>query len=265
MVKRVGGSRTSRRTAWSFGRAADLAALAVIAVASLGLAAAALIGVHLHPSPVGAIRTAPASSEPSAEPTPSSTPTPTPTPVIPVAVSLLHDGAVSTGGSWWSLSVGAGAVPNAVDGAEVPAPTAATTQLTVEELGSLLEGSPSLQGYIVVQAGSTEVADGAEPAPVARSLGVLWQAIRDRGGIPIATLLPPSDDDASETNALNSAIASAAQAAGVGVLDLHTAVSTPSGFWAAGLSDDGETANADGSSALATAAEAQLPVLLTAR
>jgi lysophospholipase L1-like esterase len=266
MVKSVGGSRTSKRTARSFGRAADLAALAVIAVASLGLAGAALTGMHLHPSPIGATRVIATSAPPTLAPTPSATPTPTPTPAAPVAVSLLHDGTVARNGSWWTLSVEAKAVPNTVDGAEVPLTNAeATTALTVAELDSLLQTSPSLQGYIVVQAGAADIADGSQPAAVAGAVGALWQAVRDRGGIPIATLLPPDDDDAAATDALNTAIASAAQTAGIGVLDLHTAVSTSTGLWSTGLSDDGDVPNAEGSAALAAAAVAQLPALLAPR
>jgi lysophospholipase L1-like esterase len=181
-------------------------------------------------------------------------------------VSLLHDGTVTGNGSWWSLSVGANAVPNVVDGAEAPLSNAeATANPTVEELGSLLEASPSLQGYIVVEAGAVDLADGRQPVAVAESVAALWQAVRDRGGVPIATLLPPSGDEAAEIVALNAALASAAQGAGIGVLDLHSAVSTPAGLWNAGLSDDGDVANAEGSAALAAASVAQLPALLAPR
>nr|WP_104279136.1 SGNH/GDSL hydrolase family protein [Clavibacter michiganensis] len=135
----------------------------------------------------------------------------------------------------------------------------------MRDLTAQLEASSSLQGHIVVQAGVVNLRAESEPAVVANQLTALWQSIRDRGGIPVAVLVPPSNDDASQIIALNTAIVAAAQASGTGVLDLHTSVSTSAGLWAAGLSDDGDIANAAGSNALAAAAEAQLPALLATR
>ncbi|MBF4633033.1 hypothetical protein ITJ38_01300 [Agreia pratensis] len=230
-------------------------------MSALGLAAAAFAGIHLHPSPIGVGRTLPASDAPTAEPTASSTPSPTP--ASTVAVSFLHDGTVASTGSWWSVTVGANAIPNVVDGAAVPASNDPTTG--VRDLTARLEALPALQGHIVLQAGAVNLRAGAEPSAVANQLTVLWQGIQDRGGIPVAVLLPPSNDDASQITALNAAIVAAAQASDIGVLDLHSSVATPAGLWASGLSDDGDIANAAGSSALAAAAEAQLPALLATR
>ena len=261
IVKNANKSRTYRRGPGRLGKTADLAALAVVAVSALGLAAAALTGVHLHPSPVGVGRTFTASATPAAEPTISSTPSPTP--AASTVVSFIHDGTVASTGSWWSLSVGANALPNVVDGAAVPVSNDSSTG--VRDLTAQLEASSSLQGHIVVQAGVVNLRAESEPAVVANQLTALWQSIRDRGGIPVAVLLPPSNDDAPQIVALNAAIVAAAQASDTGVLDLHTSVSTSAGLWAARLSDDGDVANAAGSTALAAAAEAQLPTLLATR
>ena len=260
-MKSANSSRSSRRTPRRLGRTADLIALIIVAVSALALAAAALTGVHLHPSPIGVGRTFTGSVTPTAEPTISSTPSPTP--AVTTVVSFIHDGTVVSTGSWWSLSVGANAIPNVVDGAAVPVSNDSSTG--VRDLTAQLEASSSLQGHIVVQAGVVNLRAESEPAVVANQLTALWQSIRDRGGIPVAVLVPPSNDDASQIIALNTAIVAAAQASGTGVLDLHTSVSTSAGLWAAGLSDDGDIANAAGSNALAAAAEAQLPALLATR
>lgn len=241
------------------GRTADYVALGVIAVAALVLAALALSGVSLRPG---------INPDPTSRPAPTSfglaTPTPTvaPTTAEPAAVSLLGDQNALASDSWWSRSVAASSVSGVAAASVLGSTTIAESPLTVAELQQTVDTTTTLTGYVIVQAGSTDIAEGALPTTVASSVENLWKAVAIRGATPIVALVPPSDDQAENVVALNDLLQAAAVAADYTVLDLNTPIAASNGTWATGLSSDGVIANSQGSQILAEAVAAQLPTLV---
>jgi len=258
MAGKLDRSRPRRRL---FGRGADYVALGLIAVAAVALAALAMSGVSLR------FGTNPSSASRPASTTvglPVSTPTPTPTPEAPVGVSLLSDQTAPAGASWWAASVSAGLVPGIVDSAEIPS-TAATTPASTAEVLARLETVPALSGFVVVQAGTGDLDDGADATAATAAIQALWQAVRARGGTPIVALVPPSDVYGTEVVELNGLLQNAAATGGYGVLDLYTPVAAPDGSWADTYSDDGVSPNVAGAQVLSQTAVNALPPLISTK
>jgi lysophospholipase L1-like esterase len=115
---------------------------------------------------------------------------------------------------------------------------------------------------VIIQVGSQDIADGVPNEEISAAVQALWQTVNDRGGRPIASLLPPSDSFPADTLTVNNLIQAAAVAQGVALIDVTTPVAAPDGTWASGYSDDGVEPNASGISAMAEAAAAQLPGLV---
>lgn len=254
----AGKSTRSRPRRRLLGGGADYVALALIAVAAIALAALALSGVSLrsgtNPSPTSR----PASTT---FDLPSETPTPTPEGEQLMGASLLSDQNVSTEASWWTLSVAAGLVLNLVDVNEIPSPEAGVGLLTTDELQDRLDAVPVLSGYTVVQSGTGDIEDGADPVSVSAGVQLLWQSVAGKGATPIVALVPPSDEYGDEVIELNGLLRAAATAAGYGVLDLYTPLAAPDGSYAPNYSTDGVSPNAAASQLLADTAKAQLPPL----
>jgi lysophospholipase L1-like esterase len=247
--------RRRRTNGGRLGRAADYAALAVIALASISLAALALSGVSLRSG---------INSDPTSRPAQTSvsvdTPTPTPTAdTAPlVSVSLLGDQNSLAADSWWAQSI----ANSSVEGVLAASVLGSATPVTVAELQRVIDATDSMAGYVIVQAGSSDITDGVPPSAVAAAVENLWKAVAMRGGIPIVALVPPSDQEGEGAAEVNDTLRAAAAAAGYRVLDLNTPVVAPDGSWAAGFSDDGIIANAQGSRVLAESVATQLPSLL---
>lgn len=252
-------SRSRSRSGWlRLGRGVDYVALGLIAIAAIALAALALSGVSLrsgtNPSPTSR----PASTT---FDLPAETPIPTPSATVeePAVVSLLSNATVGEVDSWWALSIGREQVAGVVAGS---VSTSRGGEGSIQDMQNSLAAAESLTGFVIVQAGSLEVRNGIAASEVASGIEALWQSVRDRGATPIASLLPPSDDDSAATVELNNLLASAASSKSIGVLDLHKSVATQTGAWATGLSGDGVNPNAEGSRALAQATAQQLPALV---
>lgn len=241
------------------GRTADYMALGIIAAAALVLAALALSGVSLRPG----INPDP-TSRPAATSFGLATPSPTvaPTTAALASVTLLGDQNALAPDSWWSRSVAASSVSGVTAASVLGSTTIPESPLTVAELQQTVDATTTLTGYVIVQAGSTDVAEGALPGTVASSVENLWKAVAIRGATPIVALVPPSDDQTESVVALNDLLQTAAATAGYAVLDLNTPVAAPNGTWAAGLSSDGVVANEQGSQILAEAVAVQLPSLV---
>ena len=239
-------------------RGVDYTALALIAIAAIGLAAFALSGVTLRP---GETIPRPSAALPTATPPFTQTPTPTATPLA--TVSLLGDRTSAAPDSWWKKLAASQIAGVAVAGAVVSAPADGTSNTTVAELQSKIDAiTAALSGYVIVQAGSADVAEGTASRTVAASVQNLWKAVSIRGATPVVALLPPSDENAESVTAVNELLTAAASAEGYPVLDLHTAVAAANGTWAAGYSDDGVAANDQGSQVLSQAVSTQLSELV---
>jgi hypothetical protein len=253
MAAKSNGSRPRRRL---FGRGADYAALALIAVAAVALAALALSGVSLRSGTNLSPTSRPASTVFDLP-----TETPTPTSEAPATLSLLSDQPSAAEGSWWSRSVTAALVPGVVDSVELVTPVEGTSLLTVSDLQDRVAAATILNGYVVVQAGSGDIDNGMLPSTVAIEVQALWQALVSKGATPVVALVSPSDENSSEVIELNELLQAAAAAAGLGVLDLYSPVAAPDGSWVTTFSSDGAIPNEAGSQALAQTAIAQLPPL----
>lgn len=225
-------------------------AFAVIAIASLGLAYLALTGVHLTDPPSASTIT---SSAPSLVAT-SVAPAPTPTPVSTgVAVGLI-------GGSegWWTASVGAGAVPGFIAGTRI-----GDSDSDIADLASQLAAVEVTAGQpVLVQAGTRDIVEGATGDQIDAAIQSLWQSVTDRGGRPIAVLIPPSNAFPGSVVAVNEIIRASALARGVAVLDITAAVTNVDGTWAAGYSDDGVQPNVPGTALMVQSVTSQLPGLI---
>ncbi|WP_202565983.1 SGNH/GDSL hydrolase family protein [Agreia sp. COWG] len=242
-----------------FGRAADYIALAIIAVAAIVLAAFALSGVSLRPgvNPDPTSRPAPTAFD-----LPTETPTATPTTSPAASVLLLGDQNSAGAESWWAQSIGASKLGGVQPSAQLGVAQVSESPVTVTELQQKIDATTSLTGYVIVQAGSTDIANGVSSAAIAAQVENLWKAVTIRGATPIVALVPPSDDEPETVVAVNDALKTAAATAGYGVLDLNASVASTNGTWATGFSDDGVVANAQGSRALADAVVSQLPALV---
>jgi hypothetical protein len=245
-------SVTSRRNRG--GSASVYVAVALIAVAAITLAYMALSGVHIGGPATGS--TIAASTETSAP-----VATPVPAAPQPVSVSLVGDQDGNDADSWWGQSVSVGAVAGVQAG-----PVVSQTGAPVETLTALLDtAAVPAGGFVVIQAGARELVAGQDPEQVLLSVQGLWAAVRDRGGIPIAALVPPSDDEPSAVVEFNELLRAAAATQTVPVLDVYSPVAAADGSWAPGFSDDdGSRASAAGSTAMAQAVVAQLPALVVA-
>lgn len=248
-------SRPRRRF---FGGGADYFALGLIALAAIALASLALSGVSLRSGANPAPTSRPAST---AFDLPAETSTPTPEGEQVVGASLLSDQNGALEVSWWTLSVAAGLVPNLVDLRELPSPEAGADLLTTDQLQNRLDAVPVLSGYTVVQSGTGDIEDGADPVSVSAGVQLLWQAVAGKGATPIVALVPPSDEYGDEVIELNGLLRAAATAAGYGVLDLYSPLAAPDGSYAPNYSTDGVSPNAAASQLLADTAKAQLPPL----
>jgi lysophospholipase L1-like esterase len=161
--------------------------------------------------------------------------------------------------------VTAALVPGVVESAELPSTSDGTSLLTIAELENRVADATILSGYVVVHAGSGDLADGMPPSVVATDVQALWQAIAAKGATPIVALALPSDEYGAEVIELNALLQGAAATSGFDVLDLYSPVATAAGSWNTALSSDGALPNASGSQVLAQAAIAQLPPLTAAK
>ena len=155
----------------------------------------------------------------------------------------------------------AGLVPGAVENAQLAAPAAGVGLLTTAELQNRVDASAALTGFVVVQSGTGDLEDGADPEVVASRVQVLWQSVIAKGATPIVALLPPSEQYGAEVVELNGLLQTAATAAGHCILDVYTPVAAADGSYGPSFSSDGISPNAAASQLLAKAAIAQLPQL----
>ena len=239
----------SRQTREWTGDTPTLIAFGAIAVAALGLAYLALAGIHIGGSPASSSISS-SSSSLAASSTPTATATPAPTGSV---VDLV-------GGSegWWSASIGASAVPGVTAGLRVGGSDANTASLA-----SQLAAAEVTSGRLVlIQAGTQDIVEGATGEQIDAGIRSLWTSVAERGGRPVAVLLPPSNTFPGSVVAVNELIRASALAQGVAVLDLTTPVANTDGTWAAGLSDDGLQPNAAGTALMVQAVGAQLPGLV---
>lgn len=224
-------------------------ALVLIAIGAIGLAYLALTGVHVGSRPTPA--TIPDS-------TPSSVIDPTPTPTTAsnsgsVPVGLITDGSTV----WWTQSVDAGLAIGVSSG-----PLIGTTGATVAEIVPAVEQADVSAGQpVVIQVGTQDIVRGATAAEIDASIQNLWQVVKDRGGRPIAALIPPSNTFPGSVLTVNNQIRASAVAQGIAILDATTPVASADGTWATGMSDDGLQPNARALEAITTAVETQLPAL----
>lgn len=222
----------------------------MVAVASLGLAYLALSGVHLG-------------ERPASSPAPNSYPSEVVVPsVTPTATAESGNSSVGLVGAdysaWWVGSVGAGALPGVTAG-----PLIGEQNANIESLTEQFAASDISPGQLVViQAGAQDIREGASSEQIMTTLQGLWQIVRDRGGRPVAALLPPSNSYPAANLSVNGLIKTAAAQQGVAVVDVTTAVSVVDGTWAIGYSDDGVQPNASGVSAMVQSAVSQLSGLV---
>lgn len=229
-------------------------ALVLIAIGAIGLAYLALSGVHLGAQPT--IAPVP-DSTPTAVLSPTPTPTSTPT-VSPEQASVAVGFLSGESASWWSASVEAGLIPGVT-----PGPRVASDDLTIAEVTSEVDQVVASDGQpVVIQVGTQDIVEGASAAEIDASIKSLWQEVIDRGGRPIAALIPPSNSFPGSVVTVNNQIRASALANGIAVLDVTTPVAAVDGTWAAGLSDDGQQPNSLGTAAIVAAVAGQLPALL---
>ncbi|WP_162237670.1 SGNH/GDSL hydrolase family protein [Agreia sp. Leaf244] len=225
-------------------------ALALIALAAVGLAYLALSGVHIGNRPTPA-------------PVPDSTAESEIVPSVTATAATETDdlsvgfvGDVSQ--SWWNGSIDAGLIPGVSSGPRIGQPGN-----SIAELQAQLDGAAITQGQLVaVQAGTQDIVNGATAAEIDSSIKALWQSIRSRGGEPIAVLIPPSNVFPGSVVTVNNQIRSAAQLEGVAVLDVTSPVVAVDGTWTPGYSDDGEQPNASGATLMIEAAVSQFTNIL---
>jgi lysophospholipase L1-like esterase len=225
-------------------------ALVLVAIAAVGLACLALSGVHIG-SPLA---TAPVpDSPPSSAKETSVTPTSTPRPAV-ISVGFVGE----TSSEWWGASLEAGLVDGASAGPKVGQNGDDIAAIT----GRLDQVVFSRGQPVVIQVGSQDIIRGASASEIDASMKALWQNIRDRGGQPIASLIPPSNVFPGSVTTVNAQIRASAQAEGVAVLDVTSSVGAADGTWSAGFSDDGQQPNASGTTAMVQEAVSQLPDLI---
>jgi lysophospholipase L1-like esterase len=225
-------------------------ALALIATATIGLVYLALNGVHIGDR---------SATEPRPDSTPSSVIAPSATPTAAPNSAEIPVGLVSEAlPAWWGRSIDAGLVQGASSGPRIgEAGDDIATMTTQLDLVTLSQGQP-----VVIQVGSRDIINGASAAEIDASMKALWQGVKDRGGQPIAVLVPPSNVFPGSVVAVNAQIRTSAQAEGVAVLDATTSIAAADGTWAAGFSDDGQQPNALGMTSMVEAVVSQLPELV---
>ncbi|CCE76401.1 esterase [Clavibacter nebraskensis] len=174
-------------------------------------------------------------------------------------MSVLSDSHAYNAGSWWRQTIGTGTFPDAYLGEFESLPGAVTSSLT-----PMLDAVTAQGGAVVVQAGTNDLLSQRTPEQAVEGLSGLWQGIRDRGAVPVAALVPPSDEVPQLVVELNRLIRTAAAEQGLELIDVYTSVAQSDGTWADGNSDDARHANGVGSALMADAAREQLPRIIDA-
>ncbi|WP_316289923.1 SGNH/GDSL hydrolase family protein [Clavibacter michiganensis] len=174
-------------------------------------------------------------------------------------MSVLSDSHAYNAASWWRQTIGTGTFPDAYLGEFEALPAAATSSLTPR-----IDAVTAQGGAVVVQAGTNDLLSGRTPEQTADGLSDLWQGIRDRGAVPVAALVPPSDEVPQLVVELNGLIRSEAAEQGLELIDVYTSVAQSDGTWADGESDDSRHSNAAGAAVMASAAREQLPRIIDA-
>jgi lysophospholipase L1-like esterase len=177
----------------------------------------------------------------------------------PFLMSILSDSHAFNADSWWRQTIATGRFPGAYLGAFESQPGAATTSLEPK-----LDAATSKGGAVVVQAGTNDLLSKRTPEQAVEGLEALWQGVRDRGAVPVAALVPPSNEVPAGVVELNEQIRAAADEQGLQLIDVYSPVAQPSGQWANGLTTDARHANAAGSKLMAAAAREQLPAIIDA-
>ncbi|WP_294567984.1 SGNH/GDSL hydrolase family protein [uncultured Arthrobacter sp.] len=168
-------------------------------------------------------------------------------------IGILSDSHAHGKHSWWRQTVVADTVPGLRLGSYESHPGAQTTGLV-----DRLDAAVRQADLVVVQAGTNDIRKGRSPEQAAEGVRVLWDGIAARGAAPVAALVPPSETQPALAVELNRLIRTAAEARGIPLLDVYTAVAAADGSWRAGLSNDGIHSNRKGSDLLAEAARGQL-------
>lgn len=174
-----------------------------------------------------------------------------------VKVSILSDSHAYNAGSWWRQTVEANTIPNVSMGKFDSHPGFDTAALKAD-----VEDSASEGGWVIVQAGTNDLLSARSPEQTLDGLEDLWDGVTAAGGMPIASLLPPSDERPAQTKALNVLIAQEAEARQLPVLDVYTSVASDDGTWADGHSSDGRHADSTASKTMAAAVREQLPRII---
>ena len=172
-------------------------------------------------------------------------------------VSVLSDSHAYNQGSWFRQTVEAGNVPGAVLGVFASQPGA-----SAEVLANRVRQAVSLDGVVIVQAGTNDLMSAVSPEDAAKNVEALVAGVKEGGNKPVLALIPPSDtrgDLVMETNALLKQYAAANK---VGLLDVTAPVIAEDGTWKPGLTTDGVHANTQGAKLMAGAAAKQLPALI---
>jgi lysophospholipase L1-like esterase len=185
------------------------------------------------------------------------TPTASASTAAAVVMSVLSDSHALNAGSWFRKTVEAGAVPGVQLGVFASEPEASATVLAEK-----LDAATALKGVVIIQAGTYDVLSAVGAEQAAANVEALIAGAIERGAKPVLALIPPSAERGPEVVGANALLSDFARANSVGVLDLTTAVATPSGQWKSGLSDDGVYANAAGAQIMADAAALQIPALV---
>lgn len=224
-------------------------ALALLAFAAVTLVFLALSGVHIGSRPT---------TVPFPDSTATSAPMTNPTPTASASLTSISF-AGDWSSQWWVESIGADRVPGIVPGPVVGSQGMNTAELMAElDQAVVSPGQP-----VVVQAGTQDIIEGATNADIDVAVKSLWQAVRDRGGQPIAALIPPSNLFPGAVITVNNQIRISALREGVKVLDVTTAIMSVDGTWIPGLSDDGQQPNGLGIAVLSDVVVGQLPDLVS--
>lgn len=130
---------------------------------------------------------------------------------------------------------------------------------TINGLVSRAAGSD----WVIVQAGASDIHNGATPRQTVSGVKSVVTDVRDRGPSVIVALVPPSNVQPTDVLRVNTRLKKWATRQGIGVLDTYSPVADPNGTYRSGLSDDGVHTNAQGTSLEARAVTRQLPSLLS--
>ena len=201
------------------------------------------------PTPTTTTTTATAAPTPTPTPT-ASTPAVAPTPVSAPATGPTVVGLGDTGISSWYPAFCTAQSSQLRGCSTIGGPETGSAVLS-NTYTDVLPAAPDL--VLLVDGNADLVAGVNRMTIIANLTAVVVGLQKQKMPVVLATVLP-DDARAAEVVALNRSLRALAKGAKVPLLDLAAVTGTDAGRWRAGLSDDGQTPNAAGISALVEAA-----------